>query len=276
MSSTGSGRRSFTVSRRHRTGVDTGGSFADVLPDWKGRGEVWLFISPHDDDIVAGGGLLLQKAVEDGVRISVRITTNGDMGYCSLSDRDRIVEIRRDETLESFGLYGITDVEWLGFSDNDLYRYAGRRAAVEDDPSVIAGYTGIQNAYTHLLRSVRPSRVFVPGRADYHPDHKLVYQEVLISIFHAGGAIWPELGAPLEALPSVYEMAVYCAFEENPDIKVKGGPEHLETKIRALQAYRSQKQIGSVIVSMREAGPVEYVRDIGYRLYSPSLYEGLF
>ena len=98
-----------------------------------------MFVSPHDDDIVAGGGLLLQKAVEDKIRIVVRITTNGQMGYCSDEDRDRIVRIRMNETRESFGLYGITDVEWIGFSDNDLYRFAGRRPASPDDPAVIEG-----------------------------------------------------------------------------------------------------------------------------------------
>lgn len=276
MSSDDGAGNGFRLFRRTQDGVTTATRFSELFDDWSKDQERWLFISPHDDDVVAGGGLLLQKAVEDGVDIAVRITTNGNMGYCDPGDQDSIVDIRRRETLASFGRLSVKDIDWLGYADNDLYRYAGRRPALDGDPGPLAGFTGLQNSYTHVLRSVRPTRVFVPGQRDFHPDHKLVYQEVLISLFHAGGAIWPELGRPLASVPSVYEMAVYCPFEQDPDIKIEGCPEHLAEKTAALRAYQSQRQIESVIQTLEDGGPVEYVRDIRYRLYSPSMYAELF
>ena len=65
------------------------------------------------------------------------------------------------------------------------------------------GHTGVQNAFTLFLRRIAPSRVFVPTASDLHPDHKVANQEMLISLFHAQGEIWPELGRPLEAVPGL-------------------------------------------------------------------------
>ncbi|MFW5711323.1 MAG: PIG-L deacetylase family protein, partial [Spirochaetota bacterium] len=53
----------------------------------------WLFIAPHDDDIVIGAGLLLQQAVQEGIRIKVLVTTDGSMGYCDLKEKDEITDI---------------------------------------------------------------------------------------------------------------------------------------------------------------------------------------
>ena len=244
--------------------------------EWKNENERWLFISPHDDDIVVGGGLLLQKARSERVPVSILIATDGSMGYCDVSDRDRIVSIRKQETENSFNLLLVDDVRWLGFSDNDLYRFAGRRKAAQGDPAVIEGHTGLQNAFTHAIRAIRPTRIFIPGRTDFHPDHKLVYQEVLISVFHSQGAIWPELGAPLESIPVVYEMAIYSPFEKPPNIRIDGTAEHLERKIQGIRSYISQRQIEAIIDRQRLGGPVEYLRDIDYELYSPDMYNDIF
>ena len=243
---------------------------------WNGVREHWLFISPHDDDIVVGGGLLLQLARAENLPVTVLIATDGCMGYCDLADRDRIAEIRKNETLRSFELVSIDDVHWLGFSDNDLYRYAGRRRAMKGDPGVVEGHTGLQNALTHAIRRISPTRIFVPGQTDYHPDHKLIYQEVLISVFHARGEIWPELGPPLSFLPAVYEMAIYCPFERLPTIRISAGPEHLARKLDCIREYASQRQIESIIEKQEHGGPVEYLRDLEYELYTPEMYSDLF
>ena len=38
----------------------------------------------------------------------------------------------------------------------------------------------------------------MPSPADYHPDHQVAYNEMQISLFHAAGLIWPELGEPAD------------------------------------------------------------------------------
>lgn len=261
---------------RCKEGIVTTSDLSGAFRDWQYNNEHWLFISPHDDDIVVGGGLLLQGAAAENVRVTILIATDGSMGYCRRSDRKKIVSIRKEETINSFHQLSIGDIRWLGFRDSDLYRYAGRRRAANGDPAVVEGHTGLQNAFTHAIRSIRPTRIFVPGRTDFHPDHKLVYQEVLISVFHAQGAIWPELGEPLCSIPAVYEMAIYSPFEGPPDIRIEGESEQLDRKIDGIRAYASQKQIEAIIERQKNGGPVEYLRDIHYELYSPEMYDELF
>ncbi len=70
----------------------------------------------------------------------------------------------------------------------------------------------MQNAITYALRQVRPNRVFLPTSADLHPDHQIVHEEMLISLFHAQGNIWPELGPPIAEVPKVYEFACLLRF----------------------------------------------------------------
>lgn len=249
----------------------------DIFKNWKGAEEHWLFVAPHDDDIVLGGGLIMQKAAEAGVKLSMLITTNGQMGYCTSEQKSNIADIREAETRESFDFYdGINGIEFLGFPDGSLNVYSGARFFEEGDPVNVEGLSGMQPAYTRALRRVRPTRVFVPGGSDYHPDHKFTYQELLISVFHASGNIWPELGEALSEVPHVYEMAIYCDFAGDPDIKIQSDTASLDKKVKSIESYRSQPQIASLIESVRRSGPVEYLRDLTFEFYRPAKYKSLF
>ncbi|HUX19954.1 MAG TPA: PIG-L family deacetylase, partial [Spirochaetia bacterium] len=127
----------FELKRREAGGrISTSGSLSSLFDGWRGDEERWLFIAPHDDDVVMGAGLLLQCAVAQGVAISVLVTTDGSMGYCETEDRDRIQEIRREETRKSFSLIGVEDVSWLNFPDCCLTPFLGRRRAREGEPGI--------------------------------------------------------------------------------------------------------------------------------------------
>src|SRR5687768_8234076 len=51
--------------------------------------ERWLLVSPHDDDVSMGAGLLMQAAVAEGVDVRAAIVTDGRMGYCTLEQKDK-------------------------------------------------------------------------------------------------------------------------------------------------------------------------------------------
>lgn len=239
--------------------------------------ETWLFVSPHDDDLCIGAGLLMQAAVRQGAQVHVLIVTDGCMGYCRLEDREQIIQIRRDETLESFALLGIpsSQVHYIGYPDGGLVPLIGRRKARSGEEA-IAGYVGLQNALTYHLRQLRPTRVYVPTHTDLHPDHRITHSELMISVFHAAGAIWPELGEPLAAPPSVGELAVYCDFAEPPNLEIIGDAAVFQTKLDSIAVYKSQIQIGSLVDSLRRGGPYEYVRESEFRLFTPDSYKSLF
>lgn len=239
--------------------------------------ETWLFVSPHDDDIAVGGGLWVAAAAEAGVHIEVVIVTDGRMGYCSEKQRKSIVKIRRQETYESFEVLGVPrkQVHYIAYPDGGLFDYQGRRAARRGEKA-IEGHVGLQNTMTWHLRRVQPTRLLTPSAADLHPDHRITNQELMISIFHAAGVIWPELGKPLAVIPPVYDMAVYCDFAQKPNLELRADAAAFERKLQSIMVYRSQAQIMGLVDSLRKAGAYEYLREIEFPLYSPEHYKPLF
>ena len=239
--------------------------------------ETWLFACPHDDDIAIGGGLWLKAACEAGVEVHLLAATDGRMGYCSEDEKATIVQTREAELIASCEKLGLTDasrIHLLGFPDCSLSRYLGRRPAEDGEPA-IAGFTGLQNSFVDSLRAIRPDRLFMPSPMDYHPDHQQVYNEMQISIFHANGAIWPELGEPTE-VPAVYDLAIYCDFPSPPNLQLKCDAEDFQAKLDAIACYQSQKQIDLLVQKVKEAGPIEYLREVNFKFYSASAYHGLF
>ncbi|HUT60305.1 MAG TPA: PIG-L family deacetylase [Phycisphaerae bacterium] len=255
-----------------------GTTLASVSHHWKRQEERFLFISPHDDDVVIGAGLMIQSALREKVPVHVAIVTDGAMGYCSMAQKDKISDIRRAETQAAYRLLGVPmrNIHWLGFPDCRLSLCMGRRPAGKDDPAQSHGYTGLQHAFTELLRAVRPNQLFMPTPTDLHPDHRIVHSEMMISIFHAAGDIWPELGKPLSRVPYIHEVAVYCNFPTPPKLRLRAPVSCLKRKLQAIAYFKSQKQAKAVMEIVRRAGPWEYLRPVRFALYNPAVYRDPF
>jgi LmbE family N-acetylglucosaminyl deacetylase len=255
-----------------------GSYLSTVSRHWQGKKERFLMISPHDDDAVLGAGLLIQLAKRENVPVHILIATDGRMGYCSEDEKDSISEIRREESYECYQSLGIPkkNITWLGFPDCQLNSYRGRGLAESKDPLAIKGYKGLQNSFTYHLRKIKPTQCFLPTWNDLHPDHRIIYEELLISLFHGAGNIWPELGKPLSNVPYVHTYAVYCDFLEPPTLRMRTPKSYLEKKLKAISAFRSQKQISSLIENVRHCGPEEYIRAIEFKLYRPAKYRAQF
>jgi LmbE family N-acetylglucosaminyl deacetylase len=262
--------------RRTCDGINTTTSLAELLGDWRGSGETWLFVSPHDDDIVLGGGLFFQAALAAGVQVHAAVVTDGRMGYCREEQRDSISQIRCEEAKKSFAILGLAPehLYFLGYPDGHLSTCCG--AFVHHNGPGKPETVGMQVAFTRLLRQVRPTRVFVPTSSDLHPDHRIVHEVLMISLFHAQGGIWPQYGEPIAEVPRIYEMAIYCDFPEPPQIRIETPPAMLETKIQAILAYDSQEQISALVEIQRSTGGVEYLRELSFRFYAPKQYDELF
>jgi LmbE family N-acetylglucosaminyl deacetylase len=262
------------VGDEHRIGP----YLASVSRHWQGDKERFLFISPHDDDAVLGAGLLIQLAKREKVPVHILIVTDGSMGYCTNQDKDTITQIRQNESYQCYKSLGVQkkNITWLGFPDSGLTKYRGRSPAESEDSFVIGGFTGLQNTFTYYLRKINPTQCFLPTCNDLHPDHRIVYEEFLISLFHAAGNIWPELGKPIKTVPYVHTFAVYCDFAEPPTLRMRTPMSYLDKKLKAIGAFRSQRQISSLIENVRHCGPEEYIRAINFKLYHPADYRYLF
>lgn len=254
------------------------GTLPQVLPEWKEAGERWLFVTPHDDDPAVSAALTLAAARLHGVEIRVCVVTDGSMGYTPTVGPEQIVERRKAEARQSFAVLDIDDLEWFDYPDAQVHRVQGRFLSAGAIPptSVRAGAAGLQNSIVWELRAFRPTRLLVMSAADYHPDHRMVHQESLISVFHATGDIWPELGSPLSEVPWIIECAAYAPFFRDPDIQVLGSDELFARKLEAIRAFSSQTQIAGLLARLESAGPQEYLRCYRFETYGPDLYARLF
>ncbi len=253
-------------------------TIAGVSRHWQGDDEKFLFISPHDDDVILGAGLFIQLAQRENVPVHILIVTDGSMGYCSTEQKETISDIRREETYKSFAALGVPreNITWMGFPDARLSYYCGRRLAGTDDTTDVEGFVGLQNSFTYWLRKIAPTQCFLPTSTDLHPDHKIVHEELLISLFHSAGTIWPELGEPINKVPYVHEMGVYCDFPTPPNLRMQTPESFLQKKLESIGAFESQTQIGSLIDIVRKSGPYEYLRELHFKLYQPTAYYDLF
>ena len=59
-----------TYLRRTDDGLLTTSNITRLFPDWQGEAERWMFVSPHDDDMVIGAGLTFQAGLAEGARFS--------------------------------------------------------------------------------------------------------------------------------------------------------------------------------------------------------------
>jgi LmbE family N-acetylglucosaminyl deacetylase len=266
----------FHFARRTAGQLASTSRIAELFGDWRGPAESWLFVSPHDDDIVLGAGLVFQVGIAEQVQVHAAVVTDGRMGYCRIEQRETISAVRAQETKKSFAILGLPPerLHLLGYPDARLNPCRG--AFFSNGAPGGGDSVGMQIAFARLLRQVRPTRVFLPTSTDLHPDHRIVHEELMISLFHAQGAIWPQLGEPIAEVPRVYEFAVYCDFPEPPQIRIETPQAMLDTKLRAILAYASQEQIGSLVEIQRATGPVEYLRELQFRFYDPKQYNDLF
>ena len=109
-------------------GLLTTSCIAELFDDWRGPAESWLFVSPHDDDIVLGGGLIFQVGIAEGVQVHAAVVTDGRMGYCRIEQRDSIAAIRAEEAKKSFAILGLPPerLHFLGFPDGQPGRVPRR------------------------------------------------------------------------------------------------------------------------------------------------------
>jgi LmbE family N-acetylglucosaminyl deacetylase len=256
-------------------GGSTFASLADALATSAAQ-ETLLFLCPHDDDAAIGAGLTLALAAAEGFAVHVAVVTDGSLGYCNINERSTIIETRHRETIAAYAKLGIPEshLHFCDYPDGQLYQYIGRRPAKSDDPT-IAGYTGLQNDFTYLIRKLAPQRIFLPAGTDIHPDHQAVYKDLLISLYHAEGTIWPELG-PRCAIPQIYEYPTYVTMAEPPELMIEGDADLLERKLDSIRCFASQRQIDIPVNAIREAGPIEFLRNIRFAIYHPAVYRALF
>ena len=165
-----------------------------------------LVVGAHPDDEAVGCGGALRRHVLDGDVVRAIFLTSGEAGGHGI---DAPGPTREREARAAAEILGISDVEFWREPDAHL---RARAALVE-----------------RLALSIRRSRatlVYAPHRLDDHPDHRSAARIVQRAVARASGRIrllHYEIWSPLSHIDHVVDIS-----------------EVLESKLRAIRAYRSQ------------------------------------
>ena len=120
----------------------------------------YLFVGPHPDDIEIGAGATIAALHEMGKHISFVICTDGRYGLDYAPEGttpEELIELRRQESIASAKVLGVTDVTFLGFSDGGFY-----------------DINNLRTALAKVIGEKKPDIIFAPDpsvTSECHPDH---------------------------------------------------------------------------------------------------------
>jgi N-acetylglucosamine malate deacetylase 1 len=161
-----------------------------------------VIISAHPDDMEIGmGGTVAKLAESMAVMTSIVITNGGRSSNPFALTEQRMVGLRREESLRAAGVLGVKDV--IFFDEPD--------AADEIDA------TSVTRRLVELLDRLRPTEVYtLDEERDRHPAHRLAGKLARESVLEAGivlrGGIWAyEIWGPFAAWDRLEYIDHYVA-----------------------------------------------------------------
>lgn len=188
------------------------------------RPDVALAIGAHPDDVEFGCGATLARWASGGTRIHHLICTDGSKGtWDANADLSALAARRQEEQREaSRALGGDGEVTFLGEVDGELDNDAATRREV-----------------VRTIRTVRPNVVLGHDpwkRYRLHPDHRAAGWLTIDGIVAARDPHFlPEL-----QLPHHRPDALLLFEADEVDHLEPADEEHLQARVTALEAHRSQ------------------------------------
>lgn len=178
-----------------------------------------LVICAHPDDEVLGLGGTIKKMTNAGIQVDVLMFANGNEGYTTMEDKERIVEIRRKEREAVRQILGIHHFETYDYEDYAI-------------PANEVTYKICMKA----IRTYKPDAVFTHYWKEYN-THKSVASIASDAFWQAGWICSLDLGDPWKA-QALYHFEV---IELLPHVShIVDITDTFEAKMEAMRAYASQ------------------------------------
>ncbi len=224
---------------------------------WHGEDERVVILSPHDDDALLGAGYLILAVMKAGGEPYIVVYCDGRGGYSSVDLKDKIVSIRRCESLNAYKKLGVKEenIMHLDYPDFSLRSYVSW--------VLPNGLEGSTSKTIKLLRCIKPTRLLVPNEYREHMDHEALSYIGSYDGPQIGDPVLVDLGPPFK----VKSYLKYCvwgdfspedAFLSNRDPSLRGNvavkvkKEAEEKVIKALEEFKSQREIIKNIVKRRK------------------------
>lgn len=243
-----------------------------------------LILAPHPDDEVLGCGGIIQEAVSMGVPLRVVFLTYGDNSELSflLQTKHPVLipravrgmgEFRHAEALAAAKILGVSTQQliFLGYPDWGTFliwcKHWGERPPYRSMLTRVnavpyadafwpgAAYKGeeIVKDIENIVRSFRPTKVFVSHPADRQPDHRACYLFARVALWNA------EPSVRAECFPYLIHYRNWLRPIRNPINSVLRPPrslryiawsihplsaEEAKKKLEAVKAHKSQYRLG--------------------------------
>ncbi len=169
-----------------------------------------LVIAPHPDDESIGCGGSVVKHVKAGRKVRVIFLTDGDRGDFKGRFGDDYKSLRRASALRAMEILGVTDYEFWGYGDRNLY----------------SSEREIEERLMHTIGAFGHSLIYVPSPYEAHPDHRASFSavwrlrekaDITMAVYEVLMALYPnvlvdithEMGKKEKAIQSYYTELSY-------------------------------------------------------------------
>ena len=200
------------------------------LPEFTDKDRV-LILAPHPDDEVMAAGGVIQKALKAKARVKILFLTNGDHNEPAFIIYEKRLtirkgefihmgQVRREESLKALNSLGLAEKDciFLGYPDYGtmeiLLKYWGntrpfkylltRISKVPYSTCLSPGapYVGesILKDMKKVIRSFKPTKVFVSSPVDVNRDHRSLYLFLRVALWDMEGEI---------AKPEIYPYLIH-------------------------------------------------------------------
>jgi hypothetical protein len=221
------------------------------FPDWDVKqGETIVIFSPHDDDAMLGSGYALLGAMESGANVYVMIFHNGNCGYSDVALKDKIVEIRKKETINAYASIGLSpkNIIRLDLPDFSGNNFLGLFFPTEKNKSEALGPFEF---ILRKLRELKTTRLLFANEYREHIDHTAVADAGIYYGPQVGDPVVVDWGTPSK-IKSFMQYAVWGRFSQLADLGIIADVK-TEDKIRnAVKKWESQLKIIDGILKVRE------------------------
>jgi len=175
-----------------------------------------LCVGAHPDDVEIGMGGTIAGMVRSGLEVAIVDITDGEPTPAGTP------ELRAEEAAEAASALGVS-----------------RRITLTQPNRYLFDTLEARTELAEVVRELHPRIMFVPFPEDAHPDHIAASQIAMAARFYAKLTKTEMKGDPHYPARIYHYMAVHLRLVREPSFVVDI-TQDLNTKVRALTAYRSQ------------------------------------
>jgi len=179
-----------------------------------------LVFAPHPDDDIIGCGGSIAKHIQQGNQVSTIYMTSGEAGSLE-SKPEELIQIREEEAQKTAALLGVTDL--IFFRNPDGYLEYNK----ENLSRIIA-----------IIRSKKPTVVYIPHSADSVPDHLVTHQLTVEGCRRAAGPWFQEFGEQPWSAKHILGYEVWTPLQTVAHCE--NISDFMSLKLDALQMHKSQ------------------------------------